>query len=73
MANEQKALASQVVKTFQALLETDVKNEIGESNFDALDSLICEAIGAHAESIIERLEDVLKQINAELEKRPIEL
>lgn len=73
MTNAQRALANHVVETFQALLDRDVKNAIGGHNFDALNSLVCDAIGENSDDIIEQLEDILKEIRAGVEKRPLEL
>lgn len=73
MGNDQKAMASHVVERFQDLLDKDAKDAIGEHNFHVLNSLVSDAIGEYSESIIEQLEDVLKQINAEIERRPLEL
>ncbi len=73
MGKEQKELARHVVDKFQALLDNETKDSIGEHNFEDLNSLICDALSEHSESIIERLENVIKQIRLELERRPLEL
>ncbi|MDH5354923.1 MAG: hypothetical protein OEY09_10815 [Gammaproteobacteria bacterium] len=73
MDNEQKDIADRVVKTFRSQLDSDINAAIGEHNFDALNSLVREAIAENAESIIDQLGDLLKQIKAETERRPLEL
>lgn len=73
MSNQQKILASQVVEKFQSLLNVEIKNSIGEHNFEALNSLVRDAITDHSEASLDRLEDMIKQMRAELDKRPLEL
>ena len=73
MENDQKDRADRVVETFRSQLDSDINAAIGEHNFDALNSLVREAIAEHTETIIEQLEDVLKQIKADTERRPLEL
>lgn len=73
MGNEQKDTANHVVEKFQELLDSDMNAAIGEHNFEALNSLVREAIAEHTESLIEKFDDVLKQIKAETERRPLEL
>ena len=73
MGKDQKKLAGRVVETFRSQLDSDMNAAIGEHNFDALNSLVREAIAEHTETIIEQLEDVLKQIKADTERRPLEL
>ena len=73
MSNDQKALANHVVETFQALLDRETMDAIGEHNFSALNNLVREAISDHSEASLDRLEDMIKQMRAELDKRPMEL
>lgn len=73
MSNQQKILASQVVEKFKSLLNVEIKNSIGEHNFEALNSLVRDAITDHSEANLNRLEDMIKQMRAELDKRPLEL
>lgn len=73
MENDQKDKADRVVETFRSQLDSDMNAAIGEHNFDALNSLVREAIAEHTETIIEQLEDLVEQIKAETERRPLEL
>lgn len=74
MASESKAVASDVVEAFQALLDSDVKEAVGKDHFHALHGMIREAIAEQSEAIIERLERNLSQVKAEMvERRPLEL
>ncbi|MDH3634445.1 MAG: hypothetical protein OES20_07040 [Gammaproteobacteria bacterium] len=74
MGSDSKALASEVVGAFQALLESDAREVIGEDHFKALHGMIREAIAEQSEAIIERLERNLSQIKSEMvERRPLEL
>ena len=73
MSDQQKALARYVVETFKTLLDGGVQDSIGEHNFEALNSLVREAITDHTESNLDRLEDMIKQMRTELDKRSMEL
>ncbi len=73
MTNKQKIFADHVVEEFQSLLDSDTSKAIGEQNFEALNSLVREAIAEHTESIMEQFESVLKNARKDLERRPLEL
>ncbi len=74
MSVEPKALADKVVGSFQALLDSDTSEAVGDSNFQALNGMIREAIAEQSQMIIERLLQDLKQIEAEMvERTPMEL
>lgn len=74
MGSDSKALASEVVGAFQALLDGDAREVISEDHFKALHGMIREAIAEQSEAIIERLERNLSQVRSEMvERRPLEL
>jgi len=73
MSNEQEKLANHVVETFKSMLGNELDQLIGENNFEALNSLIRDAIGEFSETTLGRVEDVLKQLRMEVERRPLEL
>ena len=74
MGSDSKALASEVVGAFQALLDSDALAAIGEDHFKALHGMIREAIAEQSEAIIEQLERNLNQVKADMvERRPLEL
>ena len=74
MANDPEAIAREVVESFQALLDGEVKNAIGEHSFNALQGMVREAIAEQSEAIFERMEENLKRLKADMvERRPLEL
>jgi hypothetical protein len=64
MTSDPKALANQVVESFQVLLDSNVRDAIGEHQFYALQGLIREAIAEQSEVIFERLAQDLKQLQS---------
>ena len=73
MNHEHETLADQVVDTFQTLLDNDVRDAIGDKNFAALNEMIREALSDHTAIILDRFEEVIKKLRAEIEKPEIEL
>ncbi len=74
MSVESKALANKVVSSFQELLDSNVREAVGDSNFHALQGMVREALAEQSEAILERLEQDLKQIKSEMvERLPLEL
>lgn len=73
MSNEHEALADQVVETFQSLLDTDIRDAIGNENFTALNEMVREALSEHTAIILGRFDEVIKNLRAEIEKPEIEL
>ena len=73
MSRAQEEIANQVVQSFQALLDRDVRESIGEQHFEALKSIVNEALAAHSETILDRGEAITRQLRTEIEKHPIEL
>lgn len=74
MSVDPKVLADKVVGSFQALLDNDCREAVGESNFQALDGMIRAAIAEHSQMIVDRLLQDLKQIESEMvERTPLEL
>ena len=73
MSNENQAIANQVIEAFQSLLESDVRNAIGDKNFKVLNKIVLEALSEHSEIILERFDSVIKQLRAEVERPSMEL
>ena len=74
MSVESIALADEVVSSFQALLDNNAREAVGDSNFHALHGVVREAIAKQSKVILERLEQDLKQIESEMvERLPLEL
>ena len=74
MSVESIALADEVVSSFQALLDNNAREAVGDSNFHALRGVVREAIAKQSKVILERLEQDLKQIESEMvERLPLEL
>ena len=74
MSVESKALADKVVSSFQDLLDSNAREAVGESNFQALQVMIREAIAEQSEALLDRLQLNLKQIESEIvERTPLEL
>jgi len=74
MTSDPKLLASNVVETFQALLDSELREAVGEHHFHALNGLVREAMAEQSEAILEQLEQAVKQIRSDcVERRPLEL
>ncbi len=74
MASDPKLLAGEVVESFKSLLDTEVRDAIGEHQFHALEGMVRDAIAEHSDAIVDRLEQDLKTIRSEMvERRPLEL
>ncbi len=74
MSVESRALADKVVDSFQALLDSNTRAAVGDGNFHALQGMVREALAEQSEAILERLEQNLKQVKAEMvERLPLEL
>ena len=73
MTNENQAIANQAVEAFQALLDDDARNAIGDKNFAALNKIVCEALSEHSEIILEHFDTVIKQLRSEVERPSMEL
>ncbi len=74
MSVESKTLANKVVSSFQALLDSNARDAVGDSNFHALQGMVREALAEQSEAILERLEQDLRQVKSEMvERLPLEL
>ena len=74
MSNDPKTLAESVVDAFRGRLEPELRDKLNEHHFHALQGMVREAIAEHAEAVIERMDQDLKQTKKEMvERRPIEL
>lgn len=74
MASDPKILASEVIASFKSLLDNETRDAVGEHQFHALQGMLREAIAEHSEALVDRLEQDLKTIRAEMvERRPLEL
>ena len=67
-------LADRVVNSFQDLLDSNMREAIGDSNLNALRSMISEVITERSKTIFGRLQENLEQVESEmLERIPMEL
>lgn len=73
MAREQEEIANHVIRSFQDLLGSDVRESIGDQHFEALKGIVREALAEHSETILKRVEAITKQLRTEIEKHSIEL
>ena len=74
MSSNPKAIAESVVEAFKERIGSELSEAIDEHHFHALNGMVREAIAEHAEAIIERLDQDLKQAKADMvERRPLEL
>ena len=74
MTSDPKLLASGVIESFKSLLDSELRDALGEGQFHALQGMIREAIAEHADAIVDRLEQDLKAIRSDMvERRPLEL
>ena len=74
MSSDPQALASEVVESFKELLDSDLREAIGEPDFHALHGMVTEAIAKQAEVILELLEQNLEQLKSQMiARRPLEL
>ena len=73
MSVQHEAIADRVVKSFKALLEDDVQSSISNKNFDALKGMVCEALSEHSQIILSRLDGVIKELKADVDRPSREL
>ena len=74
MTSDPKRLALDVAESVKSLLGSEVRDAIGENQFQALQGMVREAIAEHSDAIVERLEQDLTQIRSEMvDRRPLEL
>ncbi len=74
MTSDPKRIAREVTESFKSLLDSELQEAVGEHQLQALQGMIREAIAEHADAIVERLEQDLKQIRTDMvERRPLEL
>ncbi len=73
MVRKQEEIANHVIQSFQALLDSDVSDSIGDRHFEALKDIVCEALAEHSETILARVEAITRQLRTEIEKHSIEL
>ena len=74
MSDASKALADKVVSSFQDLLDSHAREAVGDSNFRALEVMVREAIAEQSAALLDRLQQNLKQIEAEIvDRTPLEL
>lgn len=74
MNGEAGALAQQVVRSFRETLDASVQESIAEHQFEALSQMVREALAERSDAILDRLDDDLKRIRAEMvERRPLEI
>ena len=66
MNADSRELADKVVDSFEDLLDSDTRAAIGDSNLNALRNMIIEVIAERSKTIIERLEQDLKQLESDL-------
>jgi hypothetical protein len=74
MSDESRALADKVISSFQELLDSNTRAAVGDGNFHALQGMVIEALAEQSEAIIERLQQDLNQVKADMVGRlPLEL
>ena len=74
MSTDPKTIAESVVDAFRERLEPALRDSIDDHHFTALQGMVREAISEHAEAIVERLDQDLKQVKSDMvERRPLEL
>lgn len=74
MSTDPKTIAESVVDAFRERLEPELRDRIDDHHFTALHGMVREAIAEHAEAIVERLDQDLKQVKSDMvERRPLEL
>ena len=74
MSSDPKALANEVVESFKKLLDSDLREAIGEPHFHALHGMVTEAIAKQSAVILELLEQNLEELKSKMvERHPLEL
>jgi hypothetical protein len=74
MSSDPQALANEVVESFKELLDSDLREAIGEPHFHALHGMVTEAIAKQSEVILELLEQNLEELKSKMvERHPLEL
>jgi hypothetical protein len=73
MNQRHQKLADQVLTAFRSDLDQADQQRIGEARFQTLHGLICEALCDELELASSRVEAVLKELRAEIDKPELEL
>ena len=73
MNQRHQELADQVLTAFRSDLEETDQQRIGEARFQTLHGLICEALSDELELVSGRVEAVVKELRAEIDKPELEL
>ena len=74
MNADTKALADKVVDSFANLLDAEVRSAVGDTNLNVLRDMVIEVITERSKTIIERLDQDLRQVESDMvERAPLEL
>jgi hypothetical protein len=73
MTEQHETLANKVVTSFKDVLTEDIRSSIGDSNFEALKGMVCEALSEHSLIIASRFDDVIKELKSEVCRPSLEL
>ena len=73
MSIQHEAIADQVVMSFRDLLDDDTRGSIGDKHFEALKSMVCEALCEHSQIILSRFDEVIKELKSEIDRPSLEL
>lgn len=73
MNQRHENLANEVVNGFRAKLEGGEQESIGDARFKELHRLICEALAQELQTAARRVDKLVQELRAEIEKPEIEL
>ena len=68
MNQRHEDLANQVVSGFRANLESGEQEIIGDARFQGLHRLICEALAQELQTAASRVEGLVRELRAEIDK-----
>lgn len=73
MNQRHQKLADQVLTAFRSELDETDRQRIGEARLQRLHALICEALSDELELVSGRVEAVVKELRAEIDRPALEL
>jgi len=73
MASTPKDLAERVIAAFKENLRPEIRDRINESEYQSLGLMVREAISDSMSDVLEQFEATLKQVQAGIERPPIDL
>ena len=73
MNQRHQDLATQVVNAFRATLDAATQDSVGDSHFQNLHQLICDALAEELQTAAERVRDLFQELETGMDRPELEL